>query len=82
MLTDGQTNSLTPFQLERALLWQYNVASNHATYLDLQVKCMILIKFGFSQPVLTEVLKYIISWRSNKWSSADTCSWTDMIQII
>lgn len=33
MLTDGQTNSLTPFQLERALLWQFNVVSNHATYL-------------------------------------------------
>jgi hypothetical protein len=37
MLTDGQTNSLTPFHLERVLLWQFNVASNHATYLDLQV---------------------------------------------
>jgi len=81
MLTDGQTNSLTPFKLERVLLWQFNVASNHATYLDVQVKCLILIKFVFFHSVLTEVFQYMISWRSNKRSSADACRWTDTIQV-
>lgn len=45
MWTNGQINSLTPFQAKRALLWWFNVAGNNAKYLGLYVKCLILIKF-------------------------------------
>ena len=39
----GRTDSLTPFQPNKASLWLFNVAGNNKTYLAPHVKCPIFL---------------------------------------
>jgi hypothetical protein len=68
---DKGTNSLIPFQLKRALLWQFNVPSNKKTCLDLHLKClMVLPDFNQIWIFMTDFHrspKYQMSWKSINW---------------
>jgi hypothetical protein len=82
---DKATNSLILFQLNRVLLWQFNVPGNNKTYLDLWSAwcfCLTLTKFEFLWQTFIKAPNIKCHGNPSIGSCTHTCDrWTDMTKV-